>query len=122
MDGSRLSLILRAYNEEAGIVAAVRDFSGIEAVDEVLVVANTSTQTSFDGLVLQDPDLNCHPRRMLVAYSNLGGTGSATVRQISDARFFSGEQFTGSGDVSALPVGLAPMEIKVWVPEEPVSF
>jgi glycosidase len=101
-----------------GLVA----FSRVVSDVEVLVVANTNTQTAFDGLVLQDPDLNRRPRRMLVAYSNLGGNGSATVRQISDARFFSGEQFTGSGDVSALPVGLAPMEIKVWVPEEPVSF
>ncbi len=57
------------------------------------------------------------PRRMLVAYSNLGGTGSATVRQISDGRFLLGEQLTGTGDVSVLPVGLAPMEVKVWVPE-----
>jgi hypothetical protein len=59
---------------------------------------------------------------MLVAYSNLGENSSATVRQISDARFFCGEQFSGSGEVSALPFGLAPMEIKVWVPEEPGSF
>ena len=101
-----------------GLVA----FSRVVSDVEVLVVANTNTQTAFDGLVLQDPDLNRRPRRMLVAYSNLGGNGSATVRQISDARFFSGEQFTGSGDVSALPVGVAPMEIKVLVPEEPVLF
>ena len=101
-----------------GLVA----FSRVVSDVEVLIVANTNTQTAFDGLVLQDPDLNRRPRRMLVAYSNLGGNGSATVRQISDARFFSGEQFTGSGDVSALPVGLAPMEIKVWVPEEQGSF
>jgi hypothetical protein len=59
---------------------------------------------------------------MLVAYSNLGVTGSGTVRQVSDSRFFSGDQLTGTGDVSALPVGLAPMEIKVWVPAEPLSF
>jgi len=101
-----------------GLVAFSRVVSDIE----VVVVANTSTQTPFDGLVLQDPDLNRHPRRMLVAYSNLGQAGSATVRVISDTRFFSGDQLTGTGDVSALPVGLAPMEIKVWVPEQPLSF
>jgi glycosidase len=101
-----------------GLVA----FSRVVSDLEVLVVANTNAQTPFDGLVLQDPDLNRRPRRMLVAYSNLGMTGSATVRQISDARFFSGGQLTGTGDVSALPVGLAPMEIKVWVPEQPLSF
>jgi glycosidase len=99
-----------------GLVA----FSRVVSDVEVLVVANTHLQTAFDGLVLQDPDLNRRPRRMLVAYSNLGKNGSATVRLVSDARFFLGEQFTGSGDVSALPVRLAPMEIKVWVPEERV--
>jgi Alpha amylase, catalytic domain len=97
-------------------------FSRVVSDVEVLVVANTHLQTAFDGLVLQDPDLNRPPRRMLVAYSNLGENSSATVRQISDARFFCGEQFSGSGEVSALPFGLAPMEIKVWVPEEPGSF
>ncbi len=101
-----------------GLVA----FSRVVSDLEVLVVANTNTQTTFDGLVLQDPDLSRRPRRMLVAYSNLGTTGSATVRQISDARFFSGDQLTGTGDVSALPVGLAPMEIKVWVPEQLLSY
>jgi hypothetical protein len=59
---------------------------------------------------------------MLVAYSNLGLTGSATVRVIYDGRFFSGAQQTGAGNVAALPVGLAPMEIKVWVPQGPISF
>jgi hypothetical protein len=103
---------------KGGLVA----FSRVVSDVEVLVVANTSTQTPFDGLVLQDLDLNHPPRRMLVAYSNLSATGSATVRQIADARFFSGAQLTGTGDVSALPVGLAPMEIKVWVPEEALSF
>jgi glycosidase len=103
---------------KGGLVA----FSRVVSDLEVLVVANTNTQTTFDGLVLQDPDLCRRPRRMLVAYSNLGTTGSATVRQISDARFFSGDQLTGTGDVSALPVGLAPMEIKVWVPEQLLSY
>jgi glycosidase len=103
---------------KGGLVA----FSRVVSDVEVLVVANTNMQTTFDGLVLQDPYLNRRPRRMLVAYSNLGVTGSGTVRQVSDSRFFSGDQLTGTGDVSALPVGLAPMEIKVWVPAEPLSF
>jgi len=107
------------YSSGAGGLVA---FSRMVSDIEVLVVANTSTQTPFDGLVLQDPDLNRRPRRMLVAYSNLGKTGSATIRTIYDARYFSGGQVTGTGDASALPVGLAPMEVKVWVPELPISF
>jgi hypothetical protein len=91
-------------------------FSRIVSEIEVLVVANTGTQTPFDGLILQDPDLNRPPRPMQLVYSNLGNTGSAMVRHISGARFFSGPEFTSSGDVAALPVGLAPMECQVWVP------
>jgi glycosidase len=107
------------YSSGAGGLVA---FSRVVSDTEVLVVANTNTRTPFDGLVLQDFDLNRHPRRMSVAYSNLGLAGSATVRVISDARFFSGEQLTGTGDAAALPVGLAPKEIKVWVPKQPFSF
>jgi glycosidase len=107
------------YSSGAGGLVA---FSRVVSDVEVLVVANTNMQATFDGLVLQDLDLNRRPRRMLVAYSNLGATGSAIVRQISDARFFSGDQLTGTGDVLALPVGLAPMEIRVWAPAEPLSF
>jgi glycosyltransferase involved in cell wall biosynthesis len=40
--GQRVSVVFPAYNEEAGIGAAVDDFVGIEAVDEVLVVDNNS--------------------------------------------------------------------------------
>ena len=101
-----------------GLVAFSRVLSDVE----VLVVANTSTQTGFDGLVLQDPDLNREPRRMRVAYSNLRRADSAEVTVILDARLFRGEQQTGSGDVTALPVRLEPMEVKVWVPELPLSL
>jgi glycosidase len=103
---------------KGGLVAFSRVLSNIE----VLVVANTNTQTGFDGLVLQDPYLNRDPRKMQVAYSNLGNTGSARIKTIYDARFFSKDQPPGAGDASALPVGLAPMEVKVWVPEQPLSF
>jgi glycosidase len=103
---------------KGGMVAFSRVVSDIE----VLVVANTSTQTSFHGHVLQDPDLNRHPRQMQVAYSNLTEAGSAAVTVISDARFFSGDQLTGTGNATALPVELAPMEVKVWVPEEPLLY
>jgi glycosidase len=101
------------YSSGAGGLVA---FSRVVSDVEVLVVANTNTKTAFDGLVLQDPDLSRLPRRMLVAYSNLGKKGSTTVRQISDARFFSDGQLAGAGDASALPVELAPMEVKIWVP------
>jgi glycosyltransferase involved in cell wall biosynthesis len=40
--GQRVSVVFPAYNEEAGIAAAVTDFGSLEAVDEVLVVDNNS--------------------------------------------------------------------------------
>jgi glycosyltransferase involved in cell wall biosynthesis len=40
--GNRVSVVFPAFNEEAGIGQAVREFGEIEAVDEVLVVDNNS--------------------------------------------------------------------------------
>jgi glycosyltransferase involved in cell wall biosynthesis len=40
--GRRVSVVFPAYNEEAGIAAAVTDFNDLDAVDEVLVVDNNS--------------------------------------------------------------------------------
>src|SRR5438128_4109852 len=40
--GHRVSVVFPAYNEEAGIAAAVADFGALDAVDEVLVIDNTS--------------------------------------------------------------------------------
>jgi glycosidase len=101
-----------------GLVAFSRVVSDIE----VLVIANTSTRKRFDGHVLQDPDLNRHPRKMHVVYSNLGTARSTTVQQISGARFFCGAQFKGSADAAALPVRVAPMEVQVWAPKQPFPF
>jgi glycosyltransferase involved in cell wall biosynthesis len=40
--GQRVSVVFPAFNEEAGIAAAVADFSHVEPVDEVVVVDNNS--------------------------------------------------------------------------------
>jgi glycosyltransferase involved in cell wall biosynthesis len=40
--GHRVSVVFPAYNEEAGIAAAVADFGDLDAVDEVLVIDNNS--------------------------------------------------------------------------------
>jgi glycosidase len=107
------------YSSGAGGLVA---FSRVVSDIEVLLIANTDARQRFDGFVLQDPDLNRHPRKMHIAYSNVGTAASGTVRRISDARFFSGGQLTASADAAALPVGLAPKEVQVWVPEQPFSF
>jgi hypothetical protein len=107
------------YSSGAGGLVA---FSRVVSDIELLVIANTNTHQRFDGSVLVDPDLNRHPRQMHVVYSNLGNVGGATVRRIYGARFFKKGQLTGSVDAAALPVGLAPMEVQVWVPDQPFSF
>ena len=59
--GQRVSVVFPAYNEEAGIAAAVDDFGGVEAVDEVLVVDNNSIDltaaraTTAGARVIQEP-------------------------------------------------------------------
>jgi glycosidase len=93
-----------------GLVA----FSRILADREVLVVANTGAQ-QFSGTVVVDRDLNATPRQMRAAYSNLGNTGTGTVRQIPAARFYrDGQVFTGP--TAALDVVLAASEVQVLVP------
>jgi glycosyltransferase involved in cell wall biosynthesis len=47
--GHRVSVVFPAYNEEAGIAAAVADFGGVEAVDEIVVVDNNSRDATAAG-------------------------------------------------------------------------
>jgi hypothetical protein len=101
------------YSSGCGGVVA---FSRVLSDAEVLVIANTNKLQRFDGLVLQDFDLNHKPRQMQLAYSNLGTAGSQMTRQIFDARFFSGEHLAGTADVAVLSVNIAPMEVQIWVP------
>jgi glycosidase len=108
----------RNFGHSSGVGGLVA-FSRVLSDTEVVVVANTNTQTAFDGLVLLDQYLNRDPgdlRRMRVAYSNLGNTVPAEIRTIYDASYLSG-WLLNVGDFSALQVGLAPMEVKIWVPE-----
>jgi glycosidase len=96
-----------------GVVA----FSRILGEQEVTVVANCSTSTSFRGFVLQDPDLNSRPRRLTIAYSNLGSTGVQDVQRIPTATFYAETGVTVAADVAALPVSLAPMEAQILIPQ-----
>ena len=46
--GQRVSVVFPAYNEQDGISAAVADFGGLDAVDEVLVVDNNSRDATAE--------------------------------------------------------------------------
>ena len=93
-----------------GIVA----FSRILADCEVLVLANTSTKDDFSGFVLVDRDLNSTPRQMHVVFSNLNNNGTGTVKQISVARFFQGNDVS-TAPAAALPVLVKAGEIQILV-------
>ena len=101
---------LRAFVRQGGIVA----FSRILGDREVLVIANTGSQT-FAGSAIVDRDLNATPRRMTIAHSNRSTSGTRMVRQIGAATFF-GEGGTTRGPAAALDVTLQPSEVQVWTP------
>jgi len=82
----------------------------------VLIVANSSTTTTFQGFVLADPDTNRALPTLTVAYSNLGTTGSGKMQFFPSVNFYSGTRFTGTGEAVALYLVLAPMEVQILVP------
>jgi len=94
-----------------GIVA----FSRILVDREVLVVANTNSSAGFSGSVIVDRDINATPKRMQVAFSNLGTNGAGTVQQIRAARIYTANGVT-TGAVEALPVVLASSEVQILTP------
>lgn len=95
---------------------AVLAFSRILAAREVLIVANPSTTTPFQGFVLADTDTNRALPSMTVAYSNLGTTGTGKMQYFPSVNFYSGTTLTGVGECIALYVILAPMEVQILVP------
>jgi glycosidase len=101
---------------QSGGFGGIISFSRILYDREVLIVANTSTNTIFSGFVLMDIDINRSKLAMSVSYSNLGTTGTGNVQIITAANFYSGSTLTGTADTAALYVSLAPMEVQVLTP------
>jgi glycosyltransferase involved in cell wall biosynthesis len=75
--GQRVSVVFPAYNEEAGIAAAVDDFGGVEAVDEVLVVDNNSVDLTAARAATAGARVVHEPRQ---------GYGNALRRGLSEAQ------------------------------------
>jgi glycosidase len=98
-------------NGTGGIVA----FSRILVDREVLIVANTNSNSSFAGSVIVDRDLNATPRQMRVAFSNRGTIATSTVQQVKGARFF-GSNGVSTGPAAALPVALESSEVQIITP------
>jgi glycosyltransferase involved in cell wall biosynthesis len=75
--GQRVSVVFPAYNEAAGIAAAVADFGGLEAVDEVLVVDNNSGDTTAERALAAGAR---------VVHEPLQGYGNALRRGLAEAQ------------------------------------
>jgi glycosyltransferase involved in cell wall biosynthesis len=75
--GHRVSIVFPAYNEEAGIAQAVREFGEIEAVDEVLVVDNNSRDATAPRAVGAGARVVKEPRQ---------GYGNALRRGLAEAQ------------------------------------
>jgi glycosyltransferase involved in cell wall biosynthesis len=75
--GQRVSVIFPAYNEEAGIGAAVSDFGGLDAVDEVLVVDNNSRDRTAERAAAAGARVVREPRQ---------GYGNALRRGLAEAQ------------------------------------
>ena len=75
--GHRVSIVFPAYNEEAGIAAAVADFGALDAVDEVLVVDNNSRDKTAERAVSAGARVVHEPRQ---------GYGNALRRGLAEAQ------------------------------------
>src|SRR5712692_9447336 len=75
--GHRVSVVFPAFNEEAGIAAAVSDFGAVEAVDEVLVIDNNSR----DGTASRATAAGAR-----VIHESRQGYGHALRRGLAEAR------------------------------------
>lgn len=75
--GHRVSVVFPAYDEEVGIAAAVLDFAGLEAVDEVLVVDNNSRDRTAERAQAAGARVVREPRQ---------GYGNALRRGLADAQ------------------------------------
>jgi glycosyltransferase involved in cell wall biosynthesis len=74
--GRRVSIVFPAYNEEEGISAAVGDFGGLDAVDEVVVVDNNSRDQTAPRAAAAGARVIREPRQ---------GYGNALRRGLADA-------------------------------------
>ncbi len=96
-------------------VGGLLAFSRILYDREVLIVANTSTASSFEGWVVMDIDINRSQPTMTVTYSNFDTPGAGNVQIISNARFHANNIVT-TADTAALYIKLAPMEVQILTP------
>lgn len=87
-------------------------FSRILNRDEVIVVANTDTNSRFSGWVLIDARINYDDSEFMVAYSNHNKVGTGTPSS-GPMTFYNNDGSSYPGWARRLYVDLAPMEIQI---------
>jgi glycosidase len=87
-------------------------FSRILNRREVLVVANTSTVSTFSGWAVVDSRLHDDSSPFQIAYSNHGTAGTPALTSGS-VRFYDRNNHASDGWARRLPIQLAPMEIQI---------
>jgi glycosyltransferase involved in cell wall biosynthesis len=75
--GHRVSVVFPAYNEQAGIAAAVTDFGSLDAVDDVLVIDNNSQDETAPRAEAAGARVVREPRQ---GYGNALRRGLATAQ------------------------------------------
>jgi len=89
-------------------------FSRILNDEEVVVIANTHTQASFDGFVIVDSTLNPPGTRFDVLFTNretgrkpglVGSTGIAEIHEVDGT--------VSHGPASVVPVHVGPMQTQI---------
>ena len=96
--------------------SGILSFSRILSDQEVLIVANTSTQSSWAGAVLVDEMLNPVGKQFRVLYSNkerFETPGSVVERPAGSVEITEIDGGVSNGPVHIISVNVQPMEIQI---------
>jgi glycosidase len=98
------------------LAPGILSFSRILSDQEVLIVANTSTQNSWDGAVLVDEMLNPVGKQFRILYSNqdqFETPGPVVERPAGSVEVAEIDGGVSHGPLHAISVNLRPMEIQI---------
>ena len=89
-------------------------FSRVLNDEEVLVVANTSTEAAFVGVVIVDANLNPPGSRFEVLFANRNApVKPGLVRSTGAAEIHEVDRAVSAGPACVVPVNVGPMEIQI---------
>ena len=92
-----------------GVVA----FSRILGRQEVVVIANSSTRSSFSGHVIVDNALHTAPSNLSLMFTNMAGASTCPVSTSGPAQIQESDGSMSSGPARIVSVSLAPMQVMI---------